>query len=315
MVHDTSDLFHSDSGMSETDEIYRGPADGGNFECDWTNAYLSAHLVSDVGKKRERNEDACVLCAPTDEGRLECRGYLFAIADGMGGASAGEHASHLALSIFLEEFYNGAETNIPDHVQESIENANGRVFAEAEQHAELNGMGTTLSTLLIIGDCAYIGQVGDSRVYLQRPKAALLQITEDHSLVAEQVRGGIITEEEARNHSLRNLITRAIGIKEDVDVDLFSLRLQKDDTLLICSDGLSNMVEDAEIAEALQLESLQTGARLLVGKALEAGGTDNVSVALVRVTGAPPKKNLQAGASQVYAPVSGFWNRLKRIFS
>lgn len=301
--------------MSETDRIHRGPANGGNFECDWKNAYLSAYLISDVGKKRERNEDACILCAPTDEDLLECRGYLFAIADGMGGASAGEHASHLALSAFSEEFYNGEETNIPNHVQESIENANGHVFAEAEQHAELNGMGTTLSTLSILGDCAYIGQVGDSRIYLKRPRAGLIQITEDHSLVAEQVRNGVITEEEARNHSLKNLITRAIGIKEDVDVDLFSLRLQKEDTLLICSDGLCNMVEDADIAEALQVEPLKTCARLLVGKALEAGGTDNVSVALVRVTGTPPKKNLQAGASQVYAPVSGFWNRLKQIFS
>lgn len=301
--------------MSETDYIYRGPAEGGNFECDWENAFLSVHLISDVGKKRERNEDSCILCAPADEDLLECRGYLFAIADGMGGASAGEHASHLALSTFSEEFYNGAATNIPNHVQESIESANGHVFAEAEQHAELNGMGTTLSTLSIVGDCAYIGQVGDSRVYLQRPKSELLQITEDHSLVAEQVRGGIISEEEARNHSLKNLITRAIGIKEDVDVDLFSLRLQKDDTLLICSDGLCNMVEDPDISEALQLESPRTGARLLVGKALEAGGTDNISVALIRVTGAPPRKNLQAGASQVYAPVSGFWNTVRQIFS
>lgn len=301
--------------MSEADRIHRGPVNGGNFECDWENAYLSAYLISDVGKKRERNEDACILCAPTDEDLLECRGYLFAIADGMGGASAGEHASHLALSAFSEEFYSGAETNIPNHVQESIENANGHVFAEAEQHAELNGMGTTLSTLSIMGDCAYIGQVGDSRVYLKRPRAGLLQITEDHSLVAEQVRNGVITEEEARNHSLKNLITRAIGIKEDVDVDLFSVRLQKEDTLLICSDGLCNMVEDADIAEALQIKPLKTCARLLVGKALEAGGTDNVSVALVRVTGTPPKKNMQAGASQVYAPVSGFWNRLKQIFS
>ena len=301
--------------MIKTEQIYHGPDDGGNFECNWENTYLSAHMISDVGKKRERNEDSCILCAPQDEGLLECRGYLFAIADGMGGASAGEHASRLALSTFSEQFYNGAETNIPNHVQESIESANEHVFAEAEQHAELSGMGTTLSTVAIVGDCAYIGQVGDSRVYLQRPKADLLQITEDHSLVAEQVRGGIISEEEARNHSLKNLITRAIGIKEDVEVDLFSLRLQKGDTLLICSDGLCNMVEDDDIANALQVETLQTAARLLVGKALEAGGSDNISVALVRVVGVPPKKNLQAGGSQIYAPPTGFWNSLKGLFS
>ena len=303
------------TAMTKSDHIYRGPGDGGNFECNWEDTYLSAHVISDVGKKRERNEDSCILCAPKDKDLVECRGYLFAVADGMGGASAGEHASHLALSAFSEQFYSGAETNIPSHVQESIEFANERVFAEAEQHVELSGMGTTLSTLTIIGDCAYVGQVGDSRVYLQRPKSDLLQITEDHSLVAEQVRGGIISEEEARNHSLKNLITRAIGIKGEVEVDLFSFRLQKGDTLLICSDGLCNMVEDEDIAIALQVEALQTAARLLVGKALEAGGSENITVALVRVIAAPPKKNLQAGGSQIYAPSTGLWNSLKGFFS
>lgn len=301
--------------MSETDFIQRGPGDGGNFECGWENGYLSAHLISDVGKKRERNEDSCMLCAPTDQGLLESRGFLFAVADGMGGASAGEHASHLALTALSEEFYDGGDTNIPHKMEESIETANQKVFGESERVPEYHGMGTTLSTLSIVGDCAYVGQVGDSRVYLQRKNSDLLQITEDHSLVAEQVRGGIISEAEARTHSLKNLITRAIGIKDEVDVDLFSLRVMKGDTLLICSDGLCNMVDDPDIADALHLETLQDAARLLVGKALEAGGSDNISVALIRVVDPPPKGNMQSGCSQIYPPVPGFWTALKGYFS
>ena len=301
--------------MSETDVIHRGPKDGTNFECSWENAYLQAHLISDVGKKRERNEDSCILCAPAAEDLRKCRGYLIAVADGMGGASAGEHASNLALTTLTEQFYNGSETNIPQHLTESISCANRKVYDEAEGCAELQGMGTTLTTLSILGDCAYIGQVGDSRVYLQRKNTDLIQITHDHSLVAEQVRGGIISEEEARNHSLKNLITRAIGIKEGVEVDLFSLRLHKGDTLLLCSDGLCNMVEDPEIAEALQLESLQAAARLLVGQALEAGGQDNISVAIVRVVASPPKAEMQAGGAEVIAPAPGFWNSIRGLLS
>ena len=152
-------------------------------------------------------------------------------------------------------------------------------------------------------------------MYLHRKSTELLQITEDHSLVAEQVRGGIISEEEAKNHSLKNLITRAIGIKDEVDVDLFSVRLMKGDTLLICSDGLCNMVSDEDIADGLQLSTLQTAARLLVGQALEAGGADNISVAIVRVVGAPPKARMQEGAEEVLAPVPGFWSNLRGLFT
>ena len=301
--------------MSDQDVIHRGPKDGINFECSWENAYLQAHLISDVGKKREGNEDSCLLFAPGSQDIRKSRGYLVAVADGMGGASAGEHASNLALTTLSEQFYNGATTGIPEHLIESIEVANRTVYDESESDVELQGMGTTLTSMSIQGDCAYIGQVGDSRVYLQRRNTGLIQVTEDHSLVAEQVRGGIISEEEAKNHSLKNLITRAIGIKQGVDVDLFSLRLVKGDTLLMCSDGLCNMVEDVEISEGLQLDTLQTAARLLVGQALEAGGQDNISVAIIRVTGTPPKTEMQPGGTEIIAPTPGFWTSLRGLLS
>ena len=286
--------------MAKPELTYCGPTDGGNFEFGWEETYLQAHLISDVGKKREGNEDSCALCVPADQKMLAGRGYLFAVADGMGGASAGEYASHLALKTFTETLYSQGAASLPECIRESAESANRAVFDEAERDPAYHGMGTTLSTVSIVGDCAYVGHVGDSRVYLLRERADLLQITEDHSLVAEQVRGGIISKEEARNHTLKNLITRAIGIKEGIEVDLFSLRLRKGDTLLLCSDGLCGLVDDGDIAVVLRVAKLQTAARLLVGKALEAGGTDNVSVALIRVTAAPrPRVALQEGCAAV----------------
>jgi protein phosphatase len=180
--------------------------------------------------------------------------------------------------------------------------ANRSVFEESEANPEYYGMGTTLCAVSIRGDGAYVASVGDSRVYLAREDVGLIQITEDHSLVAEQVRNGIITEEEARDHSLKNLITRAIGIKEAVDIDLFSLRLERGDTLLLCSDGLSNMLTEEEILDGLRLDTLNHAARVLVGRALEAGGQDNVSAVIVRVTGALHQAELDAGAEEVMFP-------------
>lgn len=300
--------------MSGIDFSCHGPESGGNFEYEWSDTYLAAHIISDVGKRRERNEDSCMLCAPRDVDLLTGCGYVFAVADGMGGASAGEHASRLALEAFSETFYGEDKDSLPDRIRAAIEGANLRVFREAEQHEEYHGMGTTLSAVTIVGDAAYVGQVGDSRVYLFRNGEELVQITEDHSLVAEQVRGGMITEEEARSHALKNLITRAIGIKNEVDADLFGLNIQKGDILLLCSDGLCNMVNDEEIADGLKLNSLRSAARFLVGKALEAGGNDNVSVAIVRIVDAPPHRDLHGGCEPVDSPPAGLWTKLKRLW-
>ncbi len=292
-----------------------GPDGAGNFEYQWAGGPLRAHLISDVGRKRKHNEDSMILCAPANEDMANERGAFFAIADGMGGASAGERASRVALRTTIDQFYSGPLINIPEHLRESIEVANMVVFREAEDDPALHGMGTTMSAVAIVHDCAYIGQVGDSRVYLARGKGDFLQITHDHSLVAEQVRGGIISEEEARNHSLKNLITRAVGIKDIVQVDLFSMRLKKGDTLLICSDGLSNMVRDEDIASCMQMENLQGAARILVGKALEAGGDDNISVALVRMEGSPRHAVLHDGGTPVPVNSTGIVGKMRRLFA
>jgi protein phosphatase len=174
-------------------------------------------------------------------------------------------------------------------------------------------MGTTVSAVVVHGSCAYIGQVGDSRVYLKRADRKMHQLTDDHSLVAEQVRNGYISEQEARHHSLKNLITRAVGIKDTVECDLFSLRLQENDLILICSDGLSNMLDDNQISSVLASESVQGAVRVLVGKALAKGGNDNITAILLRVAKEPPHRELQEGADELSVPVPGLFNRLKSI--
>ncbi|HIA48820.1 MAG TPA: Stp1/IreP family PP2C-type Ser/Thr phosphatase [Candidatus Hydrogenedentes bacterium] len=301
--------------MTDISTIYRGPEHGGNYEQDWGDASYSIQLISDVGRKREHNEDSCLLCVPDDKSLRGSRGILLAVADGMGGASAGEHASHLALTVLADRYFNNEGDSIPVALETAVEEANKRVFDESEADLELQGMGTTMSAVVFHGSSAYIGQVGDSRVYLFRDSDGLVQITDDHSLVWEQLKAGIITEEEAKSHSLRNLITRAIGIKEDVEVDLFSLTLEQGDMLLVCSDGLCGMIDDPEILVAMQADTLHGAGRLLVGKALDAGGTDNVTAGLLQVTETPEKKKIQVGCEERPAPAAdGIVNRIKRLF-
>lgn len=292
-----------------------GPEDGGNFQFEWSGSFLQSHFSSDVGKKRRHNEDSCILCVPEDAALAGERGVLFAVADGMGGASAGEFASSLALETIVDNYFGGNTNGIPKLLEHALQQANRRVFNEAEQNPEYQGMGTTVSAVVIRGDCAYAAQVGDSRVYISRPHEPLRQITDDHSLVAEQVRNGFISEEEARTHSLKNLITRAVGIKDAIKVDLFAFRLRQGDTLLICSDGLSNMVDDKSIADAMLMDDLSAAAKRLIDEALDNGGTDNVSVALIRVNEPPPRAHMDEGAAEVAFSHPGFFERLKRLLS
>lgn len=282
-----------------------GPVDGGNFEYHWAGDFAEAHLLSDVGKKRKRNEDTCTICVPDDPERLEKRGMLLAVADGMGGASAGDFASHLALNVILDDYFHGHTSTVPEGLRNAIEEANRLVFAESEVNPERRGMGTTVSLLLVRGDCAYIAQVGDSRVYIARRRERLFQITSDHSLVAEQVRNGYMSPEEARNHSLKNLITRAVGIKASVKVDLFGFRLREGDTLLLCSDGLSNQVKDDDIADMLAEPNLKAAARRLVGRAITEGGMDNITSVLFRVVEPPPVCPFDPGIEETFMPPSG----------
>ena len=300
----------------ENPEARLGPSEGLNFETAWSGPFLDIQVISDVGKKRQNNEDSCLLYVPEDEGMLESRGVLIAVADGMGGASAGEYASRTALQCLAKKYYDKhLHTLVPNALKLAVESGNEYVFDEAEANPEFTGMCTTLSALAVMGDWAYMAQVGDSRIYLKRPGHELKQITNDYSLVAEQIRSGLISEEDASNHSLKNLITRAVGIKEDINVDLFALQLQSADMLMICSDGLCNMVEDEDIDTYLDCEDVEQATRNLVEHALAAGGLDNVTVITVRLTAPPPATNYHQGGKVVSFEQPGLFSRLRSFFT
>ena len=226
------------------------------------------------GRKRIRNEDAFVRDPP-----------LFAVADGMGGAQAGELASGLAADA-LRERARGAATE--ERLAELLREANRRVFARATEDAAASGMGTTVTVALVEGDRVLFGHVGDSRAYLIRD-GGLTQITDDHSLVAELVRSGRLSPEEAEGHPQRSVITRALGTDSDVDVDTFAVDARPGDLFLICSDGLSSMVDDHSILEIAERyrENLDEAVKALLAAANLAGGEDNITVVLFEITGEP----------------------------
>ena len=304
--------------MSEAGRtVFIGPEDGLNCSFQWGGAYLRTVLRSDVGKKRKNNEDSCMVLAPEDDARIERRGFLFAVADGMGGASAGEHASRIALNCLADGYYDDSfHGGTPQALRAAIELANMTVFEEAEDNPAYSGMGTTMSAVAVMGNWAYLAQVGDSRIYLVRQGLGIRQLTDDHSLVAEQMRNGLLNEAEAKNHSLKNLITRAVGIKDSVEVDLFALELQPGDHILLCSDGLSNMVPDDLILGTVSAAA-DPGQAVegLVGEALEAGGLDNITVLLFQVEGAPPRTYYQAGGQKLTFGNEGLFRRMRNWFS
>lgn len=212
---------------------------------------------------------------------------LLVVCDGMGGASAGNVASRYAIERFVEEVRREIQTNMDNTYMEDLlrvgaQYANQSVFELSIQEPEFRGMGTTLVGALVQGENAVLVNVGDSRAYLIRGGAAS-QLTEDHSYVQEMVRKGRITPEQSRNHPQKNLITRAIGVDTFVDSDLFDYTLGEDDVLLLCSDGLTGMVEDSEIARIIgDAVTLEQAAKNLIDRACENGGMDNITVVLFR---------------------------------
>ena len=222
---------------------------------------------SHPGRRRRRNEDSFVVAPP-----------LFAVADGMGGARAGEIASRLAAAAVREEEGDRVD------VTELIGEANRRVFERGRDDASASGMGTTMTVALVEGDQVTIGHVGDSRAYRLRENA-LEQLTEDHSLVAELVRSGKLSPEEAETHPQRSVITRALGTDPDVDADTFTVEAQPGDVFLLCSDGLTTMVEDDHIVEVVNRHrgNLERAAKQLISDANRSGGDDNVTVVFFEI--------------------------------
>jgi serine/threonine protein phosphatase PrpC len=249
---------------------------------------LEVAELTDVGRRRDSNEDNMTRLVPKEPKLLEQKGALFVVADGMGGHAAGEVASEIAVETIREEYYETEQEDIPEALATAIKQANQVIYDRAtEQSAGRAGMGTTCVVAVVRGALVYLANVGDSRAYLVRD-GQICQLTYDHSWVAEQVRAGMLTEEQARTHSHRNVITRALGTQAEVQPDLFIVPLEEGDLLLLCSDGLSGYVSDEEMNRILNSTSPVEGVHALIDQANEHGGPDNITAVLVHALEVPP---------------------------
>lgn len=231
---------------------------------------------TDIGMVREVNQDY-VYVSDLPVGKLP---NLFIVADGMGGHKAGEFASRFTVEVVKDELAKSTEDSPEAVIRQAITSANQRLLETAKQDSKLEGMGTTLVVATVIERTLYFANVGDSRLYLLNND--IKQVSKDHSLVQEMVRLGGIKQEDAKNHPDKNIITRAIGAKEQVEVDFYEYRLKKGDIVLMCTDGLSNMVEDTEILHIVKgSRDIVEAVEGLIEKANENGGKDNIGIVAV----------------------------------
>ena len=242
---------------------------------------LETYSATDIGRKRQLNQDY-VFSSAKPLGNMP---NLFIVADGMGGHNAGDYASKCTTETVVNEIQNSFEKNPTIIIKKAIKTANAKIRKEASENENLFGMGTTLVIATIIGKYLQVSNIGDSRLYLLN-KDGLRQVTEDHSLVEEMIRLGGLSREDARLHPDKNIITRAIGAKDEVEADFFTEELEAGDIVLMCSDGLTNMLEDKEIEAILlnpEKEELIQKGDALIKAANENGGKDNIAVVLVRL--------------------------------
>ena len=237
---------------------------------------LSSYAMTDVGRTRAVNQDYVFSCLEP-VGNLP---NLFIVADGMGGHQAGDFASSYSVKKFLESVSLSLQRNPHKIFADAIRYANRELIEKSKSNPELKGMGTTLVALTIVDDKAYVANVGDSRLYLMED--SLMQITVDHSLVQEMIKIGELTKEDARLHPDKNIITRAVGAGRDINADYFEFTITKDSILLMCSDGLSNMVADDQIAVLLKsADAPEKVGKKLVETANRNGGKDNIAVIVI----------------------------------
>jgi serine/threonine protein phosphatase PrpC len=250
---------------------------------------LAVRGVTDVGRRRDHNEDAFL---------VDPEAGLFVVADGMGGHAGGGTASSIAVETIRSQIRSARAAEpalfradmaeqavrVTEVLRLAVEAACRDIFRAGSEDPSLAGMGTTVTAVVVAGRGAYVAHVGDSRCYLCRG-GRIFQISEDHSLVNEQLKAGAITEEEARSSRFRNIITRSVGFEEEVEVDVLGFELAPGDQLVLCCDGLSNLVEDDEILRTVTDEPLSRSPEYLVGLANDRGGDDNITVIVVRVDG------------------------------
>ena len=240
---------------------------------------MKTFSITDTGRLRNSNQD-CVFCEENEIGRFP---NLFLVADGMGGHQAGDLASRMCVNEIAAQISKIEARTLVGAFETAIQEANTRVYQKSLEDVAFSGMGTTLVGAVIQGNTAYIVNIGDSRLYLYHE--TLRQITVDHSLVEEMVQSGEIQKEEMRTHPNKNIITRALGTDTSVRPDCFEVKVEEGDVILLCSDGLTNMVDDTAIEETLRehRDDMKLAGESLVQQANEAGGKDNISVILVRL--------------------------------
>lgn len=237
-------------------------------------------FATDVGRKRSQNQDS---------GAAVPELGLFIVSDGMGGHQGGETASKTAVETIVENVTAACQGDWDGRVviSKAIQMANAAIFQKAMKEPKLQGMGTTTTALLFKDKVLYIGHVGDSRCYFFRPQA-IWQATRDHSLVQEKLRAGLITRKEVKTDKMKNVITRSVGFEPQVNVEIYQMKVQPGDCFLICSDGLSGLVEDLDLLKIMQNEFYENGdpqqtVQSMVEAANENGGDDNITTILVQV--------------------------------
>lgn len=237
---------------------------------------LKTFSITDIGKKRALNQDY-VFASEEPVGNLP---NLFVVADGMGGHNAGDLASKVSVKTIVSSVRSSKETDPKELLKEAVIEANSKIRKMANEDINLTGMGTTVVVTTFNGHTLLVANVGDSRLYIINEK--IKQITRDHSLVEEMVRLGGIDKESAKNHLDKNVITRAVGVEDTVQMDFFKADLKMGDVVLMCTDGLTNMLEDNEIQSILETQGdIVKKAQLLIKSANNKGGRDNIAVILI----------------------------------
>ena len=238
---------------------------------------MKSFSITDIGKKRTVNQDY-IYCEDKAIGNLP---NLFIVADGMGGHNAGDFASRYCVDTITKHIIKSKRKTPIGILEDAIKTANEELLLKAEEQKELDGMGTTLVAATIFNDIMYVANIGDSRLYVINDN--IKQITEDHSLVEEMIKTGELPRKEARFHPNKNVITRALGSGKSVSPDYFEVSLESGDIVLMCSDGLSNMMDDEEILNIVNENGeIELIGRRLIEKANEYGGKDNIAIILIR---------------------------------
>lgn len=252
-----------------------------------TQFHLNVAQRSDVGRQRQVNEDNMISIIPEDLQVMAKKGALFVVADGIGGHTAGDIASEMAVNTVRDAYYANENGEVSASLLQAMKRANAAIYQANQSKNPLpeknKMMGTTCVAAVLMGDIVYVANVGDSRAYIVRGDQ-VIQISQDHSVVAEQIRAGLLTPDQARDHPQSKMIYRCFGERADVEVDLFSEAVQEGDLLVLCTDGLSSLVSDEELREIVQQFGPQESVYHLVELANEYGGPDNITAIVVRVS-------------------------------